>query len=45
MNSPILYDICPANPGAHCFDVRLTVASPDPAGQVLSLPAWIPAAT
>ncbi len=36
------YAITPVNPGAHLFEVSLTIASPDPAGQVLSLPAWIP---
>jgi len=36
------YSIRPADPAAHLFEVRLTIADPDPAGQVLSLPAWIP---
>ncbi len=36
------YRIRPANPGAHLFEVTCTVAEPDPAGQVFSLPAWIP---
>ena len=36
------YRIRPANPGAHLFEVSCTVAEPDPAGQVFSLPAWIP---
>ena len=36
------YGIRPKNPGAHLFEVRLLVASPDPAGQVFAIPAWIP---
>lgn len=42
MTAPHRYVITPANPGAHLFEVRLTVAEPDPAGQVVALPAWIP---
>ena len=36
------YTITPKNPGAHLFEVELTVAEPDPAGQLLTMPAWIP---
>jgi len=36
------YSIRPANPAAHLFEVRLTVANPDPEGQEFALPAWIP---
>ena len=36
------YSITPVNLGAHLFEVTLTIASPDPDGQVLALPAWIP---
>ena len=36
------YSIRPADPAAHLFEVRLTVAAPDPAGQVFALPTWIP---
>ena len=39
---PVEYRIRPLNPGAHLFEVSCTVADPDPAGQVFSLPAWIP---
>ncbi len=39
---PVEYRIRPADPGAHLFVVSCTVADPDPAGQVFSLPAWIP---
>ena len=42
MTAPLKYSIRPADPAAHLFEVRLTIADPDPAGQVLSLPAWIP---
>ena len=36
------YSIRPANPAAHLFEVRVTVANPDPEGQIFSMPAWIP---
>ncbi len=38
----ICYRICPRNPGAHLFEVHCTVPDPDPAGQRVGLPAWIP---
>jgi len=38
----ILYRVKLAAPGAHLFEVELTVQNPDSAGQRLSLPAWIP---
>jgi len=36
------YRIRPSDPAAHLYEVSLTVATPDPDGQVFSLPAWIP---
>jgi predicted metalloprotease with PDZ domain len=39
---PIVYRICPADPHAHRFTVVLEIAEPDPDGQRLALPAWIP---
>ena len=42
MAAVIRYSIFPSHPEAHLFEVRCTVADPDPAGQVFSLPAWIP---
>ena len=39
---PVLYRLTPADPAGHRFQVSLTIATPDPAGQQLSLPAWIP---
>lgn len=36
------YLITPSRPAAHLFEVRCTVSTPDPAGQILRLPAWIP---
>ena len=42
MNAPIHYAIKPAHPGAHLFQVTLTIAQPAPEGQIVSLPAWIP---
>ena len=38
----IHYSIFPSDPAAHLFTVRLTVDAPDPQGQRLALPAWIP---
>ena len=38
----VRYRITPHNPRAHLFEVELTVAAPDPAGQRFSLPVWIP---
>lgn len=38
----LLYTITPADPGLHLFDVALTITHPDPDGQIVSLPAWIP---
>ena len=42
MSSPHRYRIRPHDPAAHLFEVQLTVATPDPAGQVFAIPAWIP---
>ena len=36
------YEISVADARAHLFAVRLTINAPDPAGQHLSLPVWIP---
>ena len=38
----ITYKIGSANPAGHYFDITLTITNPDPEGQVLRLPAWIP---
>jgi len=38
----IQYTIVPKDLAGHLFDVTVTVAAPDPAGQVFALPAWIP---
>lgn len=42
MSEPLRYQIRPLNPAAHLFEVHLTVPTPDPDGQVFTLPAWIP---
>jgi len=42
MSNAHRYSIRPLNPAAHLFEVRLTVARPDPQGQVFAMPAWIP---
>lgn len=39
---PIHYRIIPIDPHAHLYEVSCTVAQPDPAGQIFSLPVWIP---
>ena len=36
------YSITPVSPAAHLYEVALEIANPGAAGQVLSLPAWIP---
>lgn len=38
----IVYDVRPADPGSHLFEVTCRVEEPDPRGQEFSLPAWIP---
>ena len=38
----IVYDVHPADPGAHLFEVTCRIEAPDPHGQEFSLPAWIP---
>ena len=42
MTDPVLYRITPIDPAAHLFEVECRIAEPDPEGQVVSLPAWIP---
>lgn len=42
MKNAINYTIFPKDPAAHLFEVTLTVDTPDPDGQLFSLPAWIP---
>lgn len=39
---PLLYTVRPHDLGMHLFEVTLTIDHPDPDGQVVSLPAWIP---
>lgn len=42
MPTPHKYTITPKDPGAHLYEVTLTIAAPDPTGQVIAIPAWIP---
>jgi predicted metalloprotease with PDZ domain len=42
MTHAVRYSIIPKDPAAHLFEVTLTVETPDPTGQRLVLPAWIP---
>ena len=41
-NAGIQYTISPSDPAAHIFAVTCTIQQPDPHGQQLWLPAWIP---
>ncbi|MFZ6845520.1 M61 family metallopeptidase [Undibacterium sp. RuTC16W] len=41
-DSAIHYHIAPKDLAGHLYQVRLNIARPDPAGQILTLPAWIP---
>ncbi len=36
------YSIRPLDPAAHLYEVRVTVAEPNPDGQAFFVPAWIP---
>lgn len=38
----VQYQITPTNPEAHLFRISCVINKPDPAGQRLSMPAWIP---
>ncbi len=38
----IRYQIGSENPAGHYFDVTVSIDKPDPSGQVIRLPAWIP---
>lgn len=42
VKNAIRYSIAPKDTAAHLFEVTLTIDTPDPAGQVVALPAWIP---
>lgn len=41
-NELIRYQVRLADPAGHRYAIRLTIPQPDPAGQTLRLPAWIP---
>lgn len=38
----VQYTIWPADLHGHRFNVKLHIAKPDPAGQIVQMPAWIP---
>lgn len=40
--SAIHYQVLPADPAGHLFQVVLQIQNPNPAGQKFSLPTWIP---
>lgn len=41
-DAPVIYRLEPYDPAGHRYRITLTVPRPDPQGQRLSLPAWIP---
>jgi predicted metalloprotease with PDZ domain len=41
-SATVHFALCPADPHGHTYSVMLHLDTPDPAGQVISLPAWIP---
>ncbi len=41
-SKPILYSLEPFDLAGHRFRVTLTIPKPNPRGQIVSLPAWIP---
>lgn len=42
MSTPHQYCITPKDPGAHLFEITVTVARPNPSGQIFTIPAWVP---
>jgi predicted metalloprotease with PDZ domain len=42
LEAAIVYHVRPANPHAHLYEITLRIDNPDPEGQELTLPAWIP---
>src|SRR5690606_18247050 len=42
MDTSVIYRLEPHDPAGHRFRISLTITQPDPEGQRLSLPAWIP---
>ncbi|QAA94373.1 M61 family metallopeptidase [Pollutimonas thiosulfatoxidans] len=42
MKLSILYTVTPFDPSGHRLKINLTIEAPDPAGQILTMPAWIP---
>lgn len=42
ISHPIIYRLEPYDPAGHRYRVTLTIQAPDPEGQALTLPAWIP---
>lgn len=42
MDTSVIYRLEPHDPAGHRYRITLTIPEPDPAGQCLSLPTWIP---
>lgn len=42
MDTSVIYRLEPHDPAGHRYRITLTIPEPDPAGQRLTLPAWIP---
>lgn len=40
--SAVHYTITSKQPSSHVFNITLTISNPDPQGQIVSLPSWIP---
>ncbi|NYT78607.1 M61 family metallopeptidase [Alcaligenaceae bacterium] len=41
-NEYVLYTVTPCDLAGHRLDISLTIQNPDPGGQLLAMPAWIP---
>lgn len=41
-NETLLYSVTPSDPAGHRLEITLRIDQPDPAGQELFMPAWIP---
>ena len=39
---PVIYRLCPVDPGAQRLQLTIRVPDPDPEGETVSLPAWTP---
>ena len=42
VDAAVVYSVRPADPGGHIIEISCRINDPDPEGQVVSLPAWVP---